>query len=86
MLKASYHRHFKRNFKKMSRNVQHAFEERIALFVENPRFPLLFDHPLKGDMKGKRAFSVTGSIRVIYQYIEVDKIMLYKIGPHPHVY
>lgn len=86
MLKVTYHRNFKKDFQKLQKNVQAAFGERVTIFLENPKFPLLFDHPLKGEMKGRRAFSVTGSFRTIYEYIEKDKIKLLSIGNHPHVY
>jgi addiction module RelE/StbE family toxin len=46
---------------------------------------LLDDHALKGKMKGKRAFSITDDVRVIY--VESDNVFVFlDIGSHNQVY
>ncbi len=62
------------------------FEERFGSFCINPQNPLLFDHPLKGDKTGKRSFSVSGDIRVVYQGSIDTEIILLDIGTHNQVY
>lgn len=77
---------FKKRFNKLSQKVQKQFEERIGLFVENPTNPILKMHPLKGNLVGLRAFSITGDYRVIYRILDRESIKLIDIGTHAQVY
>ncbi|MBI2596394.1 type II toxin-antitoxin system mRNA interferase toxin, RelE/StbE family [Candidatus Daviesbacteria bacterium] len=60
-------------------------DERIALFIKNPKDPLLKDHKLIGRKEDFRAFSITGDIRIIYRQGE-DYIYFIDIGSHNQVY
>lgn len=66
-------------------NIQKRFDERTRNFADNPADPILFDHPLAGNLQGYRAFSITGDIRVIY-YIFEDIAYFVDIGTHKQVY
>ncbi len=82
------HPRFKRNYKKRifdDHHLRQKTDERLKLFEQNPSSPLLKDHSLTGDMKGFRAFSVTGNIRIVY-FLEDDITWLYDIGSHNQVY
>jgi addiction module RelE/StbE family toxin len=61
------------------------FEQRLALFIQGVRDYPLEDHALIGTMKGLRAFSVGGDLRVVYhetnQYYE-----FLDVGSHNQVY
>lgn len=61
------------------------FDKRAKLFEKNPTNPILKDHHLSGKMKGYRAFSVSGDIRVVYC---IKGIVAYfiDIGTHNQVY
>ncbi len=61
------------------------FEERLMLFMAGKRGRPLDDHPLTGNMIGRRSFSITGDIRVIYQETTEATIFL-DIGRHAQVY
>jgi len=62
-------------------------EERIGLFLEDRSDSRLKDHPLTGNLKDKRAFSVTGDYRIIYQEIEGELVLIFlDIGTHSQVY
>jgi len=61
------------------------FEERLSLFVRGKRGYPLNDHELTGKLKGKRAFSITPDIRVVYQETTAAIIFL-DIGAHTQVY
>ncbi len=61
------------------------FKERTRLFEQNPGNPILNDHALKGRLDQKRAFSVTGDVRVIY-YLHDDTAYFVDIGTHAQVY
>ena len=56
------------------------------LFLDNPTYPLLNDHALKGDQSGRRSFSITGDIRVIYRKMDESTVLLLDIGSHNQVY
>lgn len=66
-------------------NLAKRFEERYDLFVEDQSHEQLKDHPLTGKLKGNRAFSVTGDIRVVY-YIFEETAYFIDIGTHNQVY
>ena len=87
-MKISYHRNFKKNFRKRispHENLVKKFEERLELFLKNPKNPLLKDHALIGKRIRLRAFSVTGDIRVVY-FMAGDKLYLLDVGTHAQVY
>lgn len=86
MLKAIHHKDFKKDYKKLSAEVREKFGERFLLFLKDQRLPFLRDHELKRNLKGKRAFSVTGNVRVIYKYVEEETILLLRVGTHNQVY
>ena len=65
--------------------LQKKVQERMIMLTINPRHPLLHDHPLKGDQSGRRSFSITGDIRVIYRIVD-ETIELLDIGTHNQVY
>ena len=69
-----------------NRKLVRKFHERVDLFQNNPQNPLLNDHPLKGDKRGLRAFSISGDIRVIYRLIDDDHALFLDIGSHNQVY
>ena len=66
-------------------NIRKRFEERLRLFSDNSANPILKDHALGVKMLGKRAFSVTGDIRVVY-YTHDETAYFVDIGTHNQVY
>lgn len=79
-----FEKHFKKRIAPHSKLVKQ-FEERFELFVSGKRGYPLEDHPLTGKLTGKRAFSVAGDIRVIYDE-QVGAIVFLDIGSHNQVY
>ena len=61
------------------------YETRIVMFLAGQRGTPLNDHALSGNLQGKRAFSITGDIRVIYVELE-DRLIFLDIGTHNQVY
>lgn len=79
---------FKKSYAKRIRskkNLEKRFEQRYDLFVEDQMNPILKDHALGVKMLGKRAFSITGDIRVVY-YVYGDTAYFVDIGTHNQVY
>ncbi len=86
-MQIKFHKKFAKAFKKLSPDLKKKTIEVIEVFTNNPKDKLLRNHTLKGKMKGKRAFSVTGDCRVIFEEIDgyVVVIML-DVGSHNQVY
>ena len=61
------------------------FEQRLQLFIKGDRGHPLSDHTLMGTMKGLRAFSVAGDLRVVYREAE-EYFEFLDIGSHNQVY
>lgn len=83
-----YRKQFKKNLQKRilpNPKLAKQFEERLKLFATEVRDYPLDDHALVGTMKGLRAFSIGGDLRVVYQ--ETEKYYeLLDIGSHNQVY
>ena len=79
---------FEKSYKKRiepKRNLRDAYLNRVTAFQSGKRNESLNDHPLKGKMKGKRAFSISGDVRVVYEETEHFYIFL-DVGSHNQVY
>lgn len=75
---------FKKRFS-TKQNIHKKFNERVRKFAENPGDLILRDHSLGGKLRGYRAFSIAGDIRVVY-YIFGDTAYFVNIGTHNQVY
>jgi addiction module RelE/StbE family toxin len=80
----TFEKHFKQRIKPNSM-LTNQFKERLLLFMTGERGRPIYDHALTGKLDGKRAFSVTGEIRVVYVELE-DAIVLLDVGTHSQVY
>ena len=81
------HRKFRKQYKKLSSKIQKKVQEKIGLFIENPLDIQLKNHALSGDMQGKRAISVTGDIRIIFEEFEdYTLVIMLDVGSHAQVY
>lgn len=79
---------FDKNYRKRissNRNLEVKFEERVRLFQDNPRDPVLKNHKLTGSRKNLSAFSVAGDVRVLYE-IRGEVAIFVDIGSHNQVY
>lgn len=78
------HKIFNKHFKARvlpNRNLVKRFEERLLLFLERSKNPVLKDYKLTGKLNGCRSFSIGGDIRVVYR-IRGNVLGLYDIGSH----
>lgn len=86
-MQIKYHKNFEKNFKRLSSKLKQKTLEAIKKFTKDPHDPMLRNHSLKGQLKGLRAFSVTGDVRIIFK--EKDNyilVIMLDIGIHNHVY
>jgi addiction module RelE/StbE family toxin len=87
-MKVKLHRVFIKHYQKRvfpDSTLDRQYRNRLELFLSNPKHPLLRDHQLVGDNRDRRAFWVTGDIRVVYKVVE-GNILFYDIGTHNQVY
>jgi mRNA-degrading endonuclease YafQ of YafQ-DinJ toxin-antitoxin module len=68
-----------------NKNLKARFDERLKLFAAGERGKPLNDHPLGRNMKGLRAFSITGDIRVVC-YETANTYIFLDVGSHNQVY
>lgn len=79
-----FEKHFLKRISKDGKLVER-FEERLAAFAQGERGYPLDDHALVGTLIGKRAFSVTADVRVVYEET-AEEIIFLDIGTHAQVY
>lgn len=87
-MKISLHRIFVKHYRKRilpHQQLDTQYKNRLELFLSNPKHPLLRDHKLTGGKADKRAFWITGDVRVVYKIIDND-LFFYDIGSHNQVY
>jgi len=77
---------FKKKFNKLPGKIQDKFEKRLDMFIKTPSHPFLKVHPLRGNLIGYRAFSVTGDYRVVYKLIDKNSAKFISIGTHAQAY
>lgn len=81
------HKNFKKSYRKLDGFLKTKVDFAIKTFFQDPFHPLLKNHALKGSLSGKRAISVTGDVRIIFE--EHDNyvvIVMLDIGTHNQVY
>ena len=67
------------------KNLRSVYVARVSAFQNGERDYPLDDYALKGKLKGKRAFSVAGDVRVVYE--ETDEAIIFlDVGSHNQVY
>jgi addiction module RelE/StbE family toxin len=81
-----YSRRFTKQFERLTRTTQIRVIQRQNLFAQDKRNSLLNDHALLGDSKGLRSFSITGDVRIIYEVVGDDIVLLLKVGTHHELY
>ncbi len=86
-MKIIYHKKFEKRFAKLTPKLKQKTSEAIKLFLKNPRDPILRNHALNGVLLERRAFSVTGDIRIIFE--EFDNyfvVVMLDVGIHSQIY
>lgn len=89
MIEITFHKNFKKNYEKRIKNnskLTDLFRKRTEQFIVDPECRYLHNHKLIGDLKDCFSFSVSGDVRVVYCWIEKDKVLFLDIGSHNQVY
>lgn len=80
---------FLKILKKTDVRIRKRFLQKILIFIENPIYPQLRNHPLRGIYLGKRSIDITADWRAIYEEkLEAGEIIAYFIalGTHSQLY
>jgi addiction module RelE/StbE family toxin len=85
-MRASYHKDFKKAYRKLSGNLKQKANERILLFLEEPFNPLLNNHALAGKYLGYRSINVTGDFRAVYKLLDSDIAHFVDLNTHSNLY
>lgn len=73
---------FKRAYKKLPSHIQDDFDTQITLFMQDPSYPALKTHKLKGRLQECLAFRLRDGYRVLFEFSSSDTVDLLDIGPH----
>lgn len=73
---------FERSFKKLEIKIQKTAMHKIAVFENNFLHPSLRVHKLRGEFSEFWAFSVTKSYRILFKFLEDNKVVYCDIGDH----
>lgn len=82
-----YHRKFNKSYQKLGSQIQIKVKLAIKKFIINPFDPSLRNYALHGRLQGKRAFWVTGDIRVMFE--ECNNyciVIMVDVGTHNQIY
>ena len=80
---------FKRAYKKLIKNnpgLRDRFRERVSVFINDPYAPSLRTHRLGGRLKNSWAFSITGTLRIVFSFQGADLVLFEDFGTHDEVY
>lgn len=77
---------FEKQYRKLPAKVQKQFGERLRLFLDDERNPLLHTHTLTGEYRGSQSFNVNADIRAVFMIRDTNTIYLSAIGSHSELY
>ena len=73
---------FKRDYRKLDPHLKTQLKQKGRLFEQNPFHPLLHTHKLTGKLQGHWSFSVDHRVRVLFQFLSQQEILLLRVGDH----
>jgi addiction module RelE/StbE family toxin len=71
-----------KSYQRLPKNIQKIQTKKERLFRENPFHPSLKTHKLKGKYKKFYSYSVTRDYRVLFRFLDKNKVIFYDIGTH----
>ncbi len=85
-MRTDFTKTFRKQYQKLPKKTQTQFTERLSLFLEDQKHPLLKVHGLTGNYIGCSSLNVTGDIRAVFK-IQSSQITLFvAIGSHSELY
>lgn len=69
-----------------NKELEDKFFEKLEVFTKNPFEGSLRTHKLTGKLKGWWSFSLDYEKRIIFKFLEGNRVLLIDIGSHNEVY
>jgi addiction module RelE/StbE family toxin len=86
-MRINYSKKFQKRFLKLDKKYREKVIDAIQVFQNDPFDSVLRNHPLRGSMLGKRSFSATGDMRIIFEeYENYTLVLMLDAGTHNQVY
>jgi len=73
---------FLKQYRKLTKEIQRVAEEKEGIFRADPFDSRLKTHKLHGRLSGFWAFSITGKIRIIFEFGGNQSVVFHTVGPH----
>ena len=81
MITIYYASSFKKSANKYA-SYKKQIKKKIEIFIKNPHSPSLKTHKLKGELNGYYSFSVSYSLRILFEFINEKEAGFVDIGTH----
>ena len=85
-MKVVFHTDFRKRYRKLKLSEQKKVQQRLRLFIEDPKNPILNDHERIGKYSGYYSINITGDLRALYQIVGKNVMLFITIGTHSHLY
>ncbi len=82
MLKINYTPFFIKAYDKLDKYLKIEIKEKIELLKDSKNHQVLKVHKLHGRLAKKYSFYVNYKIRIVFEYIDKDNVLLHTIGDH----
>ncbi len=79
-------RKFDAQYDKLPIDIQKKAEKQEKLFKDNPLHPSLHTEKLSPKQKEVWSFRIDKSYRIIFRFLEKDKVLFLNVGPHNWIY
>lgn len=89
MIEIAFSSSFRKAFRKrVTGNIEleNRFWQRVDIFIRNPFDERLKTHKLSGKLKDLWNFSVDYDVRIIFYFVDEQKVIFINIGKHDEVY
>ncbi|MBI3305425.1 type II toxin-antitoxin system mRNA interferase toxin, RelE/StbE family [Candidatus Parcubacteria bacterium] len=73
---------FRKAYRKLPKSVKVKAKEREMIFTANPFDHRIHTHKLHGKYKDYWAFTITGQYRIMFAFVNSDKVDFINIGTH----
>lgn len=86
-MRVSFHRDFRKDLDRLTPHQKRRVDQALELFENHPFDPQLKNHPLHGDLKGRRAIVAGDDLHLVFrQENNYDEVVFLSVGTHNQVY
>jgi addiction module RelE/StbE family toxin len=75
-----------KKWRKKHPNLVEKFQQKVDLFIQDPFDPSLRTHSLSGNLSGCWSLSITYEYRLIFKFVDENRVLLIDLGTHDEVY